>query len=262
MHRARRRSDEESAALPKRNVRAPCRCRCYILCNPCSLRGSFHLRSANQKAARDAAATVERLEQELSALKSSCSSLEAEVASQRRLAESSSEAADAAAAHAHSTLTQHIALKKKMKAELPQLADEIATARAERDAAVRQREAEAAAIAVERSMMGSKLAGATLLPLFLQLHLPHFPTAACTSQTNAAVSRAGLLQQQCEYVPVPATAANSAHGTLIPRAGICLLSSISSSVTSSLPLLLHRVPPPHNPQFPTAPSTFVSAVPD
>ncbi len=115
--------------------------------------------AAHQKASRDAALATEQLEQQLSALKSSCASLEAEVSAQRLLAESSSEAADEAAARAHASLTQNIVLRKKMKDELPHLVDALAKAQAERDAAVKQREADAVSHTVERNMMSSKLAG-------------------------------------------------------------------------------------------------------
>jgi hypothetical protein len=191
------------------------------------------------------------LELELSALKSSCALLEAEAAAQRRLAESSSEAADAAAARAHSTLTQHIALKKKMKTELPQLADAIATARAERDAAVRQREADAAAIAAERSLMSSKLAGRTMQLIVLHMrltgclqHVPRkrtqpFPALGCCSSSASA------------WQPLPplALARNA-------RAGTCRRSSTSSSVISSSPRLLRQV---HTLSCPAI--TCISAVP-
>ena len=103
---------------------------------------------------------MEQMEQQLSLLKSTCASLESEVATQRALAASCSDAADAAAERAHSSLTQSVALKKKMKEELPRLADAAAKAQGERDAAVRQREAAAAGHAVESNMMSSKLAGA------------------------------------------------------------------------------------------------------
>ena len=128
-------------------------------------------------------------------MKSTCASLQSEVATQQALVASCSDAADASAARAHTSLTQNMALKKKMKEELPRLADALARAQAERDAAVNQREAAAANHAVERNMMSSKIAGGTAVASRL---LPLTSAAASTSQTNAAVSRAGLLQQQCQ----------------------------------------------------------------
>jgi hypothetical protein len=58
-----------------------------------------------------------------------------------------------------------MALKKKMKEELPRLADALAKAQGERDAAVRQMQTEAANHSVECNMMSSKLAGETALVL-------------------------------------------------------------------------------------------------
>ena len=189
MQHTRGRLDEESVALPEGNV-GPARS-CPARASSANITHS----SANQKSSRESALAIEQLEQQLSSLKSTCSTLEAQVATQRLLADSSSEAADAAAARAHSSLTQNIALKKKMKEELPRLADALARAQAERDAAVNQREAAAANHAVERNMMSSKIAGGTAVASPL---LPLTSAAASTSQTTAAVSRAGLLQQQCQ----------------------------------------------------------------
>jgi hypothetical protein len=154
-------------------------------------------RSGNQKAARDAAATAEQLEQQLSALKSTCASLEAEVATQRLLADSAAEAADAAAARAHSSLTQNIALKKKMREEVPRLAGALAKAQADRDAAVKQREIDAAHHTVEQNMTGSKLAGthcaaaASYSPLLHPAHLCcslHLSNKRCRRASRAVAS--------------------------------------------------------------------------
>ena len=69
-----------------------------------------------------------------------------------------------------------MALKKKMKEELPRLTDAVAKAQGERDAAVRQMQTEAANHSVECNMMSSKLAGDTALVLLLPLHV----TACCS----------------------------------------------------------------------------------
>jgi len=116
------------------------------------------------------------MEQELSALKSTCASLQSEVATQQALVASCSDAADASAARAHTSLTHNMALKKKMKEELPRLVDAVAKAQGERDAAVRQMQTEAANHSVECNMMSSKLAGDTALVLLLPLHV----TACCS----------------------------------------------------------------------------------
>lgn len=165
----------------------------HLLPSPCTHPARS---SSNQLASRDAALIAEQLEQQLSALKSTCASLEAEVATQRAFAESSAEAADAASARAHSSLTQYIALKKKMKDELPRLIDELSKAQAERDSAVRQRQTDAANISVERNMMSSKLAGAYTLSRFIltasqsqcSLHLSN-KRCCCTCRSAAAAVR-------------------------------------------------------------------------
>ena len=109
-------------------------------------------------------------------MKSTCASLQSEVATQQALVASCSDAADASAARAHTSLTQNMALKKKMKEELPRLADAVAKAQGERDAAVRQMQTEAANHSVECNMMSSKLAGETALLLPLPLHV----TSGCS----------------------------------------------------------------------------------
>jgi hypothetical protein len=190
--------------------------------------------AAHQKASRDASLANEQLEQQLSVLKSSCASLEAEVSAQRLLADSSSEAADDAAARAHASLTQNIALKKKMKDELPRLADALAKAQAERDGAVKQREADAVNHTVERNMMQSKLAGAAALVRAVTAH-------PCCSMYIADQLRCRARWAAAAAVRVSAPAA-AAAAPCLPHARPAAASPQSSSSSSATSL---SQPPRH-----------------
>jgi hypothetical protein len=115
--------------------------------------------SANHKAARDAAATIEELQQQVSTLQSARALLETDLATQRSCAQSASHEADESAARAHAALTQLMALKKKSKDQLQHLTDALAKAQCERDAAVRKQQADFSNHQAERDLMSSKVAG-------------------------------------------------------------------------------------------------------